>query len=163
MPSRPSLASVGRDVLRRVGTRTGVTPFNLMTAEMIRRPEWLYRGQGRIPRGRLEFRAPQPVTHDDRALCRRLIDAYARATDDAADAEATTGMWAWIFAERQRHLAETLVRRDADMLAAMLAAMFRQEFIVGIAYGDLVRDTQSRLGARLWWVKSLDGLVSLAE
>ena len=41
--------------------------------------------------------------------------------------------------------------------------MFREEFVVGMAYGDLVRDAQSPLGARIWWLRSLDSLVSLAE
>jgi hypothetical protein len=163
MPSRGRLAAVTADAVRTMGSAVGLTPHDRMMLVMMRRPEWLYRGRGRIPGGQLEFTPARPVTADDRELCRRLIDAYARATRGAAGAESTTGMWAWIFSERQRRLAEALEGGDADGLAVMLAAMLRSEFVVGMAYGDLVGAARPRLGARLWWLKTLDNLVSLAE
>lgn len=163
MPSRGRLAAVTADAVRTMGRAAGLTPHDRTMLVMIRRPEWLYRGRGRIPGGQLDFMPAHPVTEDDRELCRRLIDAYARATRGSAGAGSTTGMWAWIFSERQRRLAEALERRDADGLAGMLAAMLRSEFVVGMAYGDLVGAARPRLGTRLWWLKSLDGLVSLAE
>jgi hypothetical protein len=161
MPGR--VTALTNNAVRTLGKSVGLTSFNRTTLEMIRRPEWLYRGRGRIPRGRLEFRPVHPVTDDDRALCRRLIDAYARATGGPEGAESTTGMWAWIFTQRQRRLAEALERQDVDALAAMLADMLRQDFVVGMAYGDLIGDANSRIGGRLWWIKSLDSLASLAE
>jgi hypothetical protein len=161
MPTRTAFDNALSQLKRGVSTGSGLTRFNLMTFEMTRRPEWLYRGKGRIPRGRLEFRDARPVTAADRALCQRLIDAYALATK--SDEPSTTGMWAWIFDQRQHQLAKALDERDVEPLATLLGSMFRQEFMVGIAYGDLVRDAASRFGERIWWVKSLDGLVSLAE
>ena len=35
MPSRPRLTPVGKAVVRRLGTRAGLTPFNLMTLAML--------------------------------------------------------------------------------------------------------------------------------
>ena len=86
---------LAKRTVRRVARSLGITPYNWMTLKMVRRPEWLYRGPRAIPRGRLEFRGPRPVTEDNVALCRRLIDAYVRATDAQTGAPATTGIWAW--------------------------------------------------------------------
>jgi hypothetical protein len=147
----------------RAAQRVGLTPFNRMTLEMIRRPEWLYRGRGRIPRGPLEIRPAAPVTDGDLALCERLIAAYHTAIGGNSPADQTSGMWSWIFDQRQQGLAGALDRRDASDLASQLASMFQQEFMVGISYGNLIRDAESGLGARLWSLKTLDGLVSLAE
>jgi len=41
--------------------------------------------------------------------------------------------------------------------------MFRSTFVLGMAPGALIDHSASRLGARIWRVKSTDGLVSLAE
>jgi hypothetical protein len=163
MPTRGRLAAVTTDAVRRMGSAVGLTPFDRTMLVMLRRPEWLVRGRGRLPAGRLEFRPPRPVADEDRALCERLVDAYRRATGGADRAASTTGMWAWIFSERQRRLAEALERGDPGHLAALLAGMLRSEFVVGMAYGDLVGDPRPRLGARLWWLKTLDNLASLAE
>jgi hypothetical protein len=152
-----------RRAVRRVAGLLGATPYNWTTLKMVRRREWLYRGRRVIPRGRLEFRSPFPPTDDDVVLSGRLIEAYVRATGGGDDAPQTTGIWEWIRNERQGRLADALERRDADRLAALLASMFREEFVVGMAYGDLIRDAMSPLGARIWWLRSLDSLVSLAE
>jgi hypothetical protein len=163
MPTRGRIAAVSTNAVRTMGKGLGLEPFDRMVLAMIRHPEWLFRGRGRVPRAPFEFAPPRPVTDDDRALCRRLIDAFALATGGAGDAVATTGVWAWIFAERQRRLAEALQRRDVEAVAAMLAAMFRSDFVVGMAHGELVGDARPRLGTRLWSLKALDGLVSLGE
>jgi len=72
-------------------------------------------------------------------------------------------MWSWIYETRQRRLAELLDRLDAPALALELASMFRKTFVLGMAPGSLISHSESSLGARIWRLKTLDGLVSLAE
>jgi hypothetical protein len=139
-----------------------LSPFNRQVLESIRRPEWVYRGQ--LPQGELHFRRPRPIAEDDLTLCGRLIAAYAAAAGGRQASEQAEGMWSWIIDARQRALAEVLEAHDTSALASMLASMFQSRFILGIAYGDLCRHSdESPLAAHIWWLKALDGLLSLAE
>lgn len=149
--------------LAAAGARVGVTPYNWRMLKSTRRPQLHYRGRGRVPRPPLECRSPRQVTEADEALCERLITAYHAALCGRAGEDQAAGMWSWIYATRQRPLAEILDRRDAPALATELASMFRKTFMLGMAPGSLISHSESRLGARIWRVKSLDGLVSLAE
>jgi hypothetical protein len=72
-------------------------------------------------------------------------------------------MWKWIYEQRQSGLAQILARGDACALAAELAAMFRRTFMLGMAPGSLASHSRSPLGSRIWRLKTLDGVVSLAE
>jgi hypothetical protein len=125
------------------------------------RPAWVYRSRGTIPRGRFSFRAAEPVSAGDVALCERLNAAYARAVGEAP---AQDGMWGHgVFLERQASLAAALGRGDAAALAELLASMFRSDFVVGMAAGSLVSERQSAPLARLSWLGTLNKLVALAE
>jgi hypothetical protein len=161
IPKRSLSVRVRTEALRRFGLLVGLPSYTWQLLETIRRPEWLYRAKGRLPRGRLDFRDPPAVSEADVRLCERLIASYAAAR--ALSAEATGGMWSTIFTSHQRRLGEALEQGDPPALAAILASMFRAEFVFGIAPGSLVRESKSRLGARIWWLKILDGLLSLAE
>jgi len=152
---------IWKEAWRRLGARLGLPLFTWQLLESIRRPEWLYRSNGLLPRGKLYFREPQPVSEADIDLCERLIASYSAVQE--LSSEETGGMWSTIFASHQRQLAGALERRDATVLAEMLASMFRADFMFGIAPGSLVRESKSRLGARIWWLKGLEGLLSLAE
>jgi hypothetical protein len=157
----PDIAHHVRRVLSaaawRGGELVGVDRVSWQTLESIRRPEWLYRGG--IPRTAIEFRTPAPATAADVALCERLIAAFARTSD----AGTTTGMWSWIADTRQGSLADALRERNARRLADLLASMFQSEFVVGMAAGSLGSRAQSRVGGRIWGLRTLDGLVSLGE
>jgi hypothetical protein len=48
-------------------------------------------------------------------------------------------------------------------LASVLGTMFREPFLYGIASGALYADARSWIGSRIWSLKCLDDLVSLAE
>jgi hypothetical protein len=72
-------------------------------------------------------------------------------------------MWLWIFDAYQRELAATLERGDEEGLAAVMASMFQEDFVLGLASGPLITHTNSRLASRIWCLKSFDALVSLAE
>lgn len=145
------------------GARVGVTPHNWRLLRSTRRPQLHLCAPGRVPRPPLQARPPADATEADEALCERLIAAYERALQGRSSDSQASGMWSWIYETRQRPLAEILDRRDAPALAVELASMFRKRFMLGIAPGSLVTHSESRLGARIWRLKSLDGLISLAE
>ena len=129
----------------------------------VRRPEWLYLARGRIPAARIGRRAPLEVEDADLELSRRLIRAYLKAGERAPAESPTESMWSWIFKVRQRELATALETEDAEALATLMASMFRADFVLGMASGPLLSDTRSKLGSRIWCLRSLDWLVSLAE
>lgn len=152
-----------RRTLNRIGTPIGVTIDNWTRLETMSRPWWLYRSHGRLPAGKIERRPPAPVTAEDVALCERLLSAFALATQTRGAGEAQPGIWNWILNTYQRELAETLTRGDAHALAVLMASMFQQEFVWGVAHGGHVRESKSWLGAHILRLKTLDALVSLAE
>lgn len=152
-----------RERLAPLAERLGVTSYNLQLLESMRRTEWLYRSRGRVPSALIECLPASPVGEREHELCRRLIDAYRAAGAHDALSSATDGMWSWIFDSRQRTLADTLQAGDPQALAELLASMFQQEMVLGMAAGSLIGHARSRLGGRVWSLKSLDGLVSLAE
>lgn len=151
------------NILLRVGTRVGASPQNWLLLESMSRPWWLYRSRGRLALGKLERRSPNPVTEADIALCERLIAAFVKATGQDDEERETRGLWAWLFDLYQRPLAETLERRDARGLAALMASMFQEEFTRGLMVHAHVRNSGSWLGSQILSLKSLDVLVSLAE
>ena len=153
-----------KHALVRVGTPIGVTRHNWTLIEIMSRPWWLYRSRGRVPLCEIQYRAPKPVTEADVALCRRLLRAFMVATSEGnSKGETHTGIWSWILDKHQRRLAQALESDDAQRLARLLASMFQEEFVWGIAHGGLIRESRSWLGARILNLKSLDLLVALAE
>jgi putative sugar O-methyltransferase len=159
-----------REVLRPVArTRTGrraqrrfFQALHLGRAiQTLDRPGWLYGFRGTIPSLDLHFRAARPVTGADIALCERLIEAYALAQ---AEGPPTSGMWAHeVFQDRQRNLAFALQAGNGEMLAELLASMFRSEFVLGMASGSFGVHKGWRMVDRLWGHLILKKLVALAE
>jgi hypothetical protein len=143
--------------------KLGITAFNLQMLKSVRRTAWLYGARGRIPAAHIRKRPAAAVTDADRELCQRLIAAYGAVGTHDSVAAATEGMWSWIFDTRQHELAQALERGDPGQLAALLSTMFQSDFVLGMAPGSLITHAQSPLGARIWALKCLDGLVSLAE
>jgi hypothetical protein len=137
--------------------------LTLRMVKTIRRTEWLYPTRGRVPPARIGRRAPKAVGDMDIELCQRLIAAYVRAGDHAPPDGPTVSMWSWIFRTRQRELAATLDNGNVKALAALMASMFRQNFMLGMASGPLLSDAHSRIALRIWCLRSLDWLVSLAD
>ncbi|MGH2839684.1 MAG: putative sugar O-methyltransferase [Solirubrobacteraceae bacterium] len=144
------------------GSRVGVTPYNWRLLKSTRHRELHLRSCG-VAHQPIEERPPHPVGDADVALCERLVDAYGAARSHGAGEDQVGGVWSWIYEHHQRGLARTLDARDAPALALALASMFRRPFVHGLAAGALLDHSRSRLGARIWRVKSLDGLISLAE
>jgi hypothetical protein len=131
--------------------------------ESIRRTEWLYRSRGRVPAARIAVRGPKAVSDADLELCRRLIAAYSEASERDPVTRSKEDMWSWIFSARQRELAETLQRGDAAALGELMASMFQEDFVLGMASGPILGHVHSKLGSRIWCLVIFDALVSLAE
>jgi hypothetical protein len=125
------------------------------------RPGWRYGFRGAIPSPDLRFRATRPVTSTDVALCDRLIEAYALAQ---AGGPPASGMWAHeVFQDRQRDLAFALRAGNGELLAELLASMFRSEFVLGMASGSFGAHESRRIVDRLWSHLILKKLAALAE
>jgi hypothetical protein len=137
--------------------RLGLTPFHYRLATSVTRPGWLLH-PGRLPDGVLRFPELQAPDALDEQLAERLIAAFHRAGDTEPQ-----GMWGWIFEQRQQELAAALRAREVTPLARLLATMFRSDAVVGMATGSLVDARSSRLSRRLFWLRTVDGIVSLAE
>ncbi|MFP5361461.1 MAG: putative sugar O-methyltransferase [Thermoleophilia bacterium] len=128
--------------------------------ENFERPPWLYRLRGGPP-AKQRFRAPPPVTDADLTLCRRLIDAYRLAQSEARQA---SGMWSHsIFEQRQRELTDALREGRPAAVARLLAAMFRSDFVLGMARGSLGRKWSRGPIARAAWLIELRKIVALGE
>lgn len=138
--------------------RFGNFAFAMRCVAGIRRPRWLLNLRS-VPWPPIERRAPRPVDEVDLAIAARLIAAHRAPRAQAED----ENMWAWISENRQRELAEKLAGDDPRDLARLLVAMFREDFVLGMAQGPLVWRANSRLEDRAWALKSVDSLVSLAE
>ncbi|MBS1887176.1 MAG: putative sugar O-methyltransferase [Actinobacteria bacterium] len=138
--------------------RLGNFAFAMRGVTGIRRTRWLLNVR-QVPRPPIERRAPQPVDAVDLAIAERLIAAHRTPSAPAAG----ENMWAWISENRQRELAERLAGDDPRALAQLLVAMFREDFVLGMAQGPLVWRANSRLEDQAWALKSVDSLVSLAE
>jgi hypothetical protein len=108
-------------------------------------------------------RPPDAISDSDVVLAWRLIDAYRKAEENAPPNSTAEDMWSWIFKTRQRELSTALDSEDAHGLATLLATMFRQDFVLGMASGPLLSETRSKLASRIWCLRTLDWLVSLAE
>ena len=53
--------------------------------------------------------------------------------------------------------------RRPDHLATILASMFREGIVYGLASGNLIEHSFSKLGSKIWSLKYQDNVVSLAE
>ncbi len=135
---------------------------DLRLLEGLSRPWWLYRAEGRVPASKIVKRSPRPVTNEDVALCERLLTAFTKATGSGST-EGASGIWGWIIDNHYGRLVETLESRDAPALARLLASMFQEEFVSGITGDAGIDHHETRFGARMLSLRSLDSLVSLAE
>lgn len=137
--------------------------FALLMLSSVKHTKWLY-SRGAVPRAQMGSRTPHEVSTADVSLCERLIAAYLKAKELDQARSATDGMWSWIHDTRQKELASVLDERDPQALAELMVSMLNQDFVLGMASGPLIRQTESsRLAQRAWIYKSLDGLASLGE
>ena len=116
-----------------------------------------------LPSTRVHFRAPRPVADAGAVRSRqRLIDAYATAL---LDAPPTSGIWSHeTFKYPQQGLASALGRGDSgELVAELLASMFRSDFVFGMDLGNRGASSRSRFNTRVMRLEIWNQLVALAE
>ena len=156
------LNSVGR-VLRSIASFFGFAGYNLYLLRGLKRPEWIYRAYSRIPFRKLAFSSPSEVTAEDIALSERLIAAYQKAAYGPSNSQALSTIWSENIRRHYGDLISAAEGKNPQLLAATLSRMFTQSFLCGIATGDLYSHGLRRVGSRIWFLKCLDDIVSLAE
>jgi hypothetical protein len=151
-----SSTAAGRGLLH--GLTRGLATIQVLKAFDRPASLWVRRG---VSSPELYYRDPQPVSDADVELCGRLINAYALAQQDGPK---MAGMWAHeVFQGRQRRLVDALEAQHPEDVAELLGSMFRAEFVVGMAGGNLGTGRQGRVARRISGVFTLSKLVALAE
>ncbi len=146
-----------------LGSPLGITGYNLYLFRSLKRPEWIYRAKGKVPSTKLTFLSTLEVTPQDILLCERLICAYQKSLATFSEEKGLSGLWSENIRRHYRKLLDPLQEGNARLLASALSSMFKEGFLYGIASGDQYKQALSRLGSRIWSMKCLDDVVSLAE
>lgn len=157
-----------KKIIRHIASLTGLNTHNLRLLETVQRPQWLYRADHTIPKYSLYFEQTKS-TAEDVGVCIRLIAAYERASDEKITGTSTdiisktNGIWTGILNSNYSQLLTVLNKKNPEELAKLLALMFQQKFMTGIATGVLHASGHNRFSEKLWSLKFINGLVSLAE
>ncbi|MEJ7615974.1 MAG: putative sugar O-methyltransferase [Pyrinomonadaceae bacterium] len=151
----------------RFASTAGLNAHNRLLLETIQRPQWIYRAGQSIPYFKLYFEQPENSA-EGITLCKRLIAAYEYASGSSVpsgtlDVSKTEGIWSAIINAHYSPLLSALNQKNAEELAKLLGAMFQQKFMLGIASGVLHATGHNRLSEKLWSLKYINSLVSLAE
>lgn len=147
----------------RIFKKFGVSLINYDLLKYTKHHLWLFNLR-KVPRLDIAYAPPKEVTQDDLRLCERLISAYHLATRDKAEiSNRTSELWAKGIELHYGKLAAALESRNSHQLATILASMFRESFVYGLASGNLIEHALSKLGSKIWSLKYQDNVVSLAE
>jgi hypothetical protein len=150
-------------LIRPLAKPFGLTGYNLYLLRSLKRPEWIYGARGAIPYKKLTFLPAAQITDSDISLCDRLICAYHKVVTSAATGEGISRLWSDNIKRHYRKLNLALDQKNPALLAKTLSSMFTEGFLYGIASGDQYKQASSWLGSRIWSLKCLDDVVSLAE
>ncbi|SVE22782.1 uncharacterized protein METZ01_LOCUS475636, partial [marine metagenome] len=146
-------------ILEKVGI--SLTNFDLLKA--IGHYKWVLKPIG-IPTQPVTFYEKKEITEEDIDLCRRLIDSYAEATNDKPKVhDDEDRLWPENIRKNYHDLTLSLDSEDPKGLALTLSSMFRESFVSGLASGDLVKHSHSKIGNKIWSMSYLDHILSLAE
>lgn len=147
----------------RILKKFGVSLINYDLLKYTKHYLWFFNLR-KVPRLDIAYVPTKEVTQDDLLLCERLISAYHLATGDRAGiGNLTSELWAKGIELHYGKLAAALESRRPDRLATILASMFRESFVYGLASGSLIEHSLSRIGSKIWSLKYQDNVVSLAE
>jgi len=160
--SRVSAVPIKKLILQLLGF-VGLSAHDVYLLKSIRHRGWISRaftpGNKTIPVQRFEFTDIETPDKEDLRLCERLIDAFHFGLREDQPAANVSPMWASIIDNKQRALFETLLKKNPEDLANLLARMFQSEILHGIDSGDLYTGRNWRYHS----LKLLDDLSSLAE
>jgi hypothetical protein len=159
-----SLKSLAKTMLNsRILKKFGISLINYDLLKYTKHYLWIF-NPGKVPRLPITYMPIRDVTKDDLLLCERLISAYHLAANNKAEiSNRTSKLWATGIELHYGKLAAALESRIPNQLATLLASMFRQSFVYGLASGDLIEHSLSRVGSKIWSLKYQDNIVALAE
>jgi len=159
-----SLRTLAKKILSsRVLKTFGLSLINYDLVKYTKHYLWFFNLR-KVPRLTIAYTPARDVTKDDVLLCERLLAAYHGATSDKAKVDNdTSALWAKGVEMYYGKLASTLETKNPDKLAVALSSMFRERFVYGLASGDLVEHSFSKIGSRIWSLKYQDNVIALAE
>jgi hypothetical protein len=142
--------------------RMGISIYTVGLVRYLKHHLWLLK-IGRIPSTTIVYRKVREVTQNDLNLCERLLEAYRRSIRDASKAD-TGPLWSSVIDRHYEKLVSSLESEKPDVLALILSSLFREDFVFGLASGDLINKfCASKLGSKLWALKYYDNVIALAE
>jgi len=159
-----SLKAIAKTILNsRILKKFGISLVNYDLLQYTKHYLWIFNLR-KVPRLPITYAPIKEVTKDDLLLCERLLAAYHLAASDRAElSKRTSELWAKSIELHYGKLTAALESRNPDQLAAILASMFREGFVYGLASGDLVEHSFSKIGSKIWSLKYQDNVVALAE
>jgi len=140
------------------GRLLGLSATDIYFLKSLRHSWWL-RQFYRLPLARFDVPELPPVDDVDRALARRIIAFYQRATEATDPIGQRSALWDRSLESFQGPLVAALRRRNEEGLAHLLHAFLRNQIVRGIDPGD----SYSGRNWRVHSLRLLDALVSLAE
>lgn len=142
---------------------TGISLINYDLLKYMKHHLWICNFRG-IPTLKISYCKAKAITKDDILLCQRLIASYSKATQDRAKIENNTSrLWSEGIKKHCGKIICVLESENEKELARILASMFREDFVYGLASGSLIDNAHSSLGAKIWSMKYQDNVVGLAE
>lgn len=115
-----------------------------------------------IPKLKIIHNDKKDVTGEDIHLCERLLKAHKSLK--LANAEmAISPLWADTLKSKHGKLTSALESGNSKILSLALSTMFKEDFVYGLASGDLVKNSTSTLGSKIWSLKYFDNIIGLAE
>jgi hypothetical protein len=159
-----SLKAIAKKILNsRILKKFGMSLVNYDLLQYTKHYQWIFNLR-KVPRLAITFTPIKEVMKDDLLLCERLLAAYHQATGNRVEVNnLTSELWTKCIDLHYGKLTAALESRDPDQLAAVLASMFREGFVYGLASGDLIEHSFSRIGSKIWSLKYQDNIISLAE
>lgn len=154
---------IKRILSSKISKKLGISLINYDLLKYMKHYLWIFH-IGKIPYKKITFNKIKEVREEDIALCERLITAYHRATVDKLKVDSDTSrIWSEGIGAYYGKLISILQSRNAKKLAEALSGLFRERFVYGLASGDLVEHSFSKIGSRIWSLKYQDNIVALAE
>ena len=154
---------IGKKIIKRILSskilkKTGFSLINYDLLKYTKHYLWIPHIK-KVPFVNITYKEPKKITEEDISLCDRLIAAYHKANEPNNVGE----LWTKSIETYYGELISIMESRNAEKLAAALSSFFRKKFVYGLASGDLVEHSHSKIGAIIWSLKYQDNIIALAE
>ena len=141
--------------------KTGISLINYDLLKYTKHYLWILHIR-KIPIINVNYNKVTEVAKEDISLCERLMAAYHKA-DLHESSNNISELWGKSITSYYGELITIMESCNAEKLAEALSSMFREKFVYGLASGDLVEHSRSKIGAMIWSLKYQDNIIALAE